>query len=297
MRPFVGQTPLFPLQQVFSKPGVQVFAKLEWQQLSGSVKMRPAFYLLREAIRNGRWQPGMRLLDSTSGNTGISYAALASRLGIGLTLVMPEDVSPARKLLLRSLGAELRETPASLSSDEVFAYTQELYQQQPDHFCYLNQYDTPANQQAHYETTGPEIWAQTGGQVTHFSCGLGTTGSFTGTGRYLLEKNPAIQLVAQHPDVQEHQIEGWKHLKTSFVPKIYASELAHAHLEVSTSEALHWVREVALKEGLVISPSSGANLAGAIRLAASLSEGVVVTIFPDDYSKYELRLREVLEKA
>lgn len=286
LAPFVGHTPLWPIQRAYHRPGVAIYAKLEWQQLGGSIKARAAYRMLGDAIAQGTYQPGQTLLDSTSGNTGIALAMLAARLAIPITLIMPEDATIERKRILESLGVQMHYTPAEMSSDEVFALAQATYARDPDRYCYLNQYDNPHNWQAHYDTTALEIYEQTGGRITHFACGLGTTGTFTGTGRRLRTWHEGIQLVALHPDVKDNQIEGWKHLDSSRHPQIYDPSLADAHLRVSTAEAHYWMKKAARWEGLLLSPSSGAALAGAVKVADRLEQGVVVTVFPDDASKY-----------
>lgn len=282
----VGHTPLVPLTRAWSKPGVHLYAKLEWQQMAGSVKTRPAYRMVREAIEQGRLQPGMHLFDSTSGNTGISYAAIGAYLGIGTTIVMPEDASEERKTILRALGAELLLTDPKLTSDEVFEHAQDLAARHADRYCYLNQYDNEANWRAHFEGTAEEVYAQTDGRITHFVCGLGTCGTLIGTGRRLKQWNPAIQLVALHPDVPDHAIEGWKHLDSSRHPQIYDPHLPNQHLRISTKLAKQWMVRVAQTEGWLLSPSSAAALAGAVQIADTLEAGHVVAILPDDASKY-----------
>jgi cysteine synthase B len=282
----VGHTPLVPITRAWQGSGVQLYAKLEWQQLAGSVKTRPAFRMIRDAIETGRLRPGMHLFDSTSGNTGISYAAIGAYLGIPVTIVMPADASQERKTIMRAMGAELLLTDSQLTSDEVFQYAQDLAAQHPDRYCYLNQYDNEANWRAHYETTAGEIYQQTEGRITHFVCGLGTCGTFTGTGRRLKVWNQAIQLIALHPDQADHAIEGWKHLDTSRHPRIFDAQLADQHLRISTAEAKHWMQHVARTEGWLLSPSSAAALAGAARLADTLETGHVVAMLPDDAAKY-----------
>ncbi|RMG62950.1 MAG: cysteine synthase family protein [Bacteroidetes bacterium] len=293
LAPYIGNTPLWPLRRAYARPGVAIHAKLEWQQLGGSVKARAAYRMLREAIQTGAYQPGQTLLDSTSGNTGIALAMLAAQIGIPITLIMPEDASVERKRILAALGVEMCYTPAELSSDEVFAFAQDMHARNPDRFCYLNQYDNSANWQAHYHGTAREIYEQTQGQVTHLATGLGTCGTFVGTGRRLREWNAGIQLVALHPDVKDNGIKGWKHLDSSRHPAIYDPQLADAHLKVTTEEAHFWMKQAARKEGLLLSPSAGAALAGAVKLADRLERGVVVTVFPDDASKYGALLQSL----
>ena len=286
LAPFVGNTPLWPVRRAYQRSGVEIWAKLEWQQLGGSVKARAAYRMLWDALQTGYYQPGQTLLDSTSGNTGIALAMIAAQVGIPISLIMPEDASIERKRILESLGVDMQYTPAEMSSDEVFAYAQATYAQDPARYCYLNQYDNAANWQAHYHTTAREIYEQTAGRITHLACGLGTCGTFVGTGRRLREWNPEVQLVALHPNVKDNDIKGWKHLDSSRHPGIYDPTLANAHLKVTTEEAYFWMKKAARQEGLLLSPSAGAALAGAVKVADRLERGVVVTVFPDDASKY-----------
>ncbi len=286
LAPRIGHTPLVPITRAWQKDGVHLYAKLEWRQLGGSVKTRPAYRMIRQAIEQEQLRPGMQIFDSTSGNTGIAYASIGAYLGIGTSIVMPEDASEERKTILRALGAELILTQAGMSSDEVFVYAQELAAQHPERYCYLNQYDNDANWQAHYDTTGEEVSEQIDGRITQFVCGLGTRGTLTGTIRRLRTWHPTIQAVALHPDVPEHEIEGWKHLDSSRHPKIYEPALVNQHLRVSTDDAMRWMRHVAQTEGWLLSPSSAAALAGAVQVADQLQAGHVVAIFPDDASKY-----------
>jgi S-sulfo-L-cysteine synthase (O-acetyl-L-serine-dependent) len=282
----VGHTPLVRIQRAWSKPQVEIYAKLEWEQLGNSVKTRPALYMIREAVEQERLTPGRHIFDSTSGNTGISYAAIGSYLDVPVTTVMPEDASEERKTILRALGAELLLVSADMTSDEVSAYTQQLADQHPDRYCYLNQYDNPANAQAHYESTGPEIYEQTLGRITHFVSSLGTCGTFTGTARFFRDHHPHVQCMALHPDVADHELEGWKHLASSQHPKIYDPSLVNTSYTITTEESLYWVKQVAAEEGLLISPSSAGALAGAIKVAEQIDKGVIVTVFPDDAAKY-----------
>lgn len=282
----IGNTPLIPIRNVFQKKGVQILVKLEWQQLGSSVKARPAFNIIKSAILSQQLYKGRRLLDATSGNTGIAYAHIAAALGIPLTIVLPENASKERKYILKALGAELIYTSKFGSTDEAQEKAQELANAQPDLYFYADQYSNPANWQAHELTTAPEIWEQSKQQITHFVAGLGTTGTLVGTTKGLKAFNPSIQSIALHPETALHGLEGWKHLETAKVPLIYNPQIIDKHLEISTIEAYDYVKKIAKKEGLLVSPSAAANLVGAIKVAQQLEEGTVVTVFPDDASKY-----------
>lgn len=282
----VGDTPLVPINQAWSRPRVEIYAKLEWEQLGNSVKTRPALRMIEAAIRSDQLRPGMRIFDSTSGNTGIAYCAIGAYLGIPVTVVMPEDATEERKTLMRSLGGELLLVDPAMTSDEVFHHTQRLAEERGEEYCYLNQYDNPANWQAHYEGTAKEIYEQSKGRITHFVSSLGTCGTFTGTARFFHEQHPHVQCVALHPDRPDHELEGWKHLDSSRHPAIYEAGLAQSHLVVSDQEAFYWLKQAARHEGLLLSPSAAGALAGAVKVAEQLERGVVVTIFPDDASKY-----------
>lgn len=282
----IGNTPLFPVNKVFNKPGVQIYAKLEWQQLGGSIKSRPAFGIIAGAIRKGLLQEGRQLLDATSGNTGIAYAAIAKMLGLEITLCIPENASQERKRILKDHGVNLVFTSRFESTDGAQQVARELMEKHPDKYFYADQYSNEQNWMAHYNTTGREIWQQTKQSVTHFVAGLGTTGTFTGTGRRLKDFNPDIRLIGLQPDNPMHGLEGWKHLETAKVPAIYDHSLADEFREIDTLEAFDMIAQVAQHEGLLISPSAAANLVGAIKVAESIDSGVVVTTFADNADKY-----------
>jgi cysteine synthase B len=293
---YIGETPLFELKRIFHKPGVEVYAKLEWQQMGGSVKARPAWNIIQAAILSGKLIPGRRLLDASSGNTAIAYASIAANLGIPVTICLPENASPERKMILRSLGAELILTSPFEGTDGAQEAARELKRKHPDLYYYADQYSNEYNWRAHYVGTGPEIFRQTGGRVTHFVAGLGTTGTFTGTGRRLKELNPDVKLISLQPDSPMHGLEGWKHLETAHVPSIYDRYLGDLQYAISSEEAYELLKEVARWEGLLISPSAAANLAGALKVASGLEKGVVVTLFPDDASKYQETVSQIINE-
>jgi cysteine synthase B len=292
----VGNTPLLPLRRVVHStslrtgpnlpPSVGIFAKAEWFNPGGSVKDRPALNIIRTAIIDGDLHPGKRLLDSTSGNMGISYATFGATLDIPVTLTMPENASPERISILRALGAELVLTDPLEGSDGAILEARKMAAENPDLYWYANQYDNPANWLAHYGSTGPEIWHQTNGRVTHFIAGLGTSGTMTGVGKYLREMNPDVQLVAIQPDAAFHGLEGLKHMETAIKPKIYDADFADRTIEVSTEDAHAMVLRLAREEGLFVGISSGAAAVASLQVAAELEGGQVVTVFPDAGYKY-----------
>jgi S-sulfo-L-cysteine synthase (O-acetyl-L-serine-dependent) len=285
----VGNTPLLRLARIAPDlpPGVEVYAKAEWYNPGGSVKDRPALYMIRDGERSGRLRPGMRIADATSGNTGIAYTTLGAALGYRVTLALPSNASAERKRILRSLGAELILTDQLEGTDGAIRAIRALVAEQPERFFYPDQYNNPANVQAHYETTGAEIWSQTDGRVTHFVAALGTCGTFVGAGRRLREERSDILLIAVQPDGPYHAIEGVKHLATTaLVPGIYDATLADTTLEVSSEEAFEMARCLARVEGLMVGISAAANVVAALRVARQLERGIVVTILCDGAAKY-----------
>jgi cysteine synthase B len=284
----VGNTPLLPLRRLSLglSPRVQIFAKAEWFNPGGSVKDRPALNIIQTAILNGDLDNGKRLLDSTSGNMGISYATFGAALGIPVTFALPGSASPERISILRALGAELILTDPLEGSDGAILKARELAAEQPDRYWYANQYSNPANPQAHYLSTGPEIIAQTEGQVTHFVAGLGTSGTLMGTGKYLREKLPNVKILGFQPDASFHGLEGLKHMPSAIKPEIYDESFAGTPLEVKTEAAHEMVLRLAREEGLFVGISSGAAAVAALQVASELDEGVVVTLLPDAGYKY-----------
>jgi cysteine synthase B len=267
-------------------PRVKVFAKAEWFSPGGSVKDRPALNIIRTALANGDLANGKRLLDSTSGNMGISYATFGASLGIPLTIVIPANASLERMSILRALGAELILSDPLEGSDGAILKARELAAENPDLYWYADQYNNPANWEAHFKTTGPEILHQTNRRITHFVAGLGTTGTLTGTGRYLREQLPHVKVISFQPDAPFHGLEGLKHMPTAIKPGIYDESLAESNFEVQTEAAHEMVKQLAREEGLFVGISSGAAAVAALRVATELEEGVVVTVFPDAGYKY-----------
>ena len=284
----VGNTPLLPLRRLSRELSsrVQVFAKAEWFNPGGSIKDRPALNIIQTALANGELGKGIRLLDSTSGNMGISYATFGAALGIPITLAIPASASSERMSILKALGAELILTDPLEGSDGAILKARELAAERPDLYWYANQYNNPANWKAHYKSTGPEIEAQTNGEVTHFIAGLGTSGTLMGTGRYLKEKLPQVKIISFQPDDGFHGLEGLKHMPSAIKPGIYDESLADEQLEVQTEAAHEMVKRLAREEGMFVGISSGAAAVAALRVASELDEGVVVTVFPDAGYKY-----------
>ena len=284
----VGNTPLLPLRRLSRElsPRVQVFAKAEWFNPGGSIKDRPALNIIQTALANGDLGNGKRLLDSTSGNMGISYATFGAALGIPITLAIPASASSERMSILKALGAELILTDPLEGSDGAILKARELAAERPDLYWYANQYNNPANWEAHYKSTGPEIEAQTNGEVTHFIAGLGTSGTLMGTGRYLKEKLPQVRIISFQPDDGFHGLEGLKHMPSAIKPGIYDESLADEQLEVKTETAHEMVKRLAREEGMFVGISSGAAAVAALRVASELDEGIVVTVFPDAGYKY-----------
>lgn len=282
----IGNTPLFRINKLFKKEGVEIYAKQEWLQLGGSVKARPAYNIIADAIKNGKLSTGSHLLDASSGNTAIAYAAIGAALGIPVTICLPENASEERKISLKAYGANLIYTSKFGGTDEAQDKAKELFKLNPDKYYYADQYNNENNWKAHYNTTAVEIFEQTDGKVTHFVAGLGTTGSFTGTGRRLKELKPDISLTSLQPNAAMHGLEGWKHLETAIVPGIYDHSLADENIDIDTYASYDIIKKAAEEEGLLLSPSAAANLVGAIQVANKIEQGVVVTLLPDNGEKY-----------
>lgn len=289
----VGNTPLVRIKNLVNKKGVELWVKKEWEQLSGSVKCRAAYRIFLDALEKGELDEHKTLLDATSGNTGIAYAAIGSALGIKVTLCLPENASIERKQILTSLGAEIVYTSKYEGTDGAQEVAKELARKHPDQYFYADQYKNSNNWKAHYYGTAVEIINDLP-DLTHFVAGLGTTGTFVGTGRGLKEFNPDIQLVSLQPDSALHGLEGWKHLETAIVPAIYDPSIADKNRDVSTEEAYEIIKAAAKHEGLLLSPSSAANIAGALKIIDEIAEGIVLTILPDNADKYSEVIKKVL---
>lgn len=284
----IGNTPLFKLREVTSHlpRSVAVYAKAEHLNPSGSVKDRTGLCIVEEAIREGLLTEDTTLIDSTSGNTGISYAMIGAALGIKIEIAMPASASEERKQILRSYGAKLTLTDPDLGSDGAQQYVLNKMATSPDGYFYANQYNNKANWHAHFAGTGTEILDQTKGKVTHFVAGVGTTGTFVGVSRRLKETNPDILCATVQPDQAKHSMKGLRHLETAMVPGIYDDSLADIDLKCSNEEAFEMTRRLAREEGLLVGISSGANVAATIKLAEKLKSGNIVTILCDSGSRY-----------
>jgi cysteine synthase B len=283
----IGHTPLIRLRSFESGlSSVELYAKAEWRNPGGSVKDRAAARMVADGEQTGALTRDRILLDATSGNTGIAYAMICATKGYRVRLCMPDNVTPERKRILQVYGAEVVLTSAMEGSDGAIVRAREMYAAEPERYFYPDQYNNPSNWKAHYETTGPEIIEQTGGRLTHFVAGLGTSGTFVGVGRRLREFRPSVRLISVQPDSPLHGLEGLKHMGTATVPGIYDPSLADEDLGVDTEEAFELTRRLARDEGLLVGISSGANLAGALSVARATKDAVIVVVFCDGGDKY-----------
>lgn len=283
----IGKTPLFELTRISEEVApVRISAKAEWYNPAGSVKDRPASNIIREAAKSGELTREKALLDATSGNTGIAYAMMGAALGYKVTLAVPGNVGEAHRKILKAYGAEVVYTNPQLGSDGAILKARSLQRENPQLYYYADQYNNPSNWKAHYLGTGKEIIRQTGGEVTHFVAGLGTSGTFVGTGQRLKEYEKTIQLISFQPESPMHGLEGLKHYPTSIVPGIYRPDLADWELNAETEMAQEMAKRLAIEEGLLVGPSGGAAVACALEVARTLSSGWVVTLIPDNASKY-----------
>lgn len=284
----IGNTPLIKIDRVgLNSGGVEIYAKMESFNPGGSVKDRPALKIIEDAERSGLLTPEKVLLDSTSGNMGIAYAMISSVKGYQLELVMPANASVERKCIIQAFcGACVRLTDPLEGSDGALREAHRIYEEDPEKYFLLDQYNNPSNPQAHYETTGMEIFQQSHGRITHFVCGVGTGGTLMGAGRRLKELNERIEIIGVEPLETLHGIEGLKHMETSIVPGIYDEQLLDRKIMVSTEQAYRMTEEIALKEGIFVGHSSGAAMAAASELAEEIGRGVIVTLFPDRGDRY-----------
>jgi cysteine synthase B len=280
----VGNTPLLPLQLPAGQG--RLYLKAEWLNPGGSVKDRAARAILRDGLCRGEL-PGKRLLDASSGNTGIAYAMLASGAGIGVTICLPGNASPERRALLEIYGAEVVLTDRLEGTDGAMERAREMVTDAPDRYYYADQYSNPANAQAHRETTGPEIWAQTQGRLTHFVAAMGTTGTMMGTGGFLKEKNSGIRLIGVQPDSPFHGLEGLKHLSTTpNPPALYDPSVPDLVAEIPTETADRTARWLAREFGYLVGWSAGAAVAAALDIIRKEPDALVVTIGCDTGTRY-----------
>lgn len=284
----VGNTPLVEIRRVRDgiSPGVTIFAKIEGINPGGSVKERAARQMILEGVRDGRLTPGKTILDSTSGNTGIALAMIGAALGFPVKLVMPGNVSTERKQVIAAFGAEVVFSDPLEGSDGAIRLCREILAASPDAYFKPDQYNNQANPRAHELTTGPEIWDQTDGRITHFVASIGTSGTIMGTGRFLKSKNPSIQIVAAEPEDAFHGLEGLKHMATSIVPGIYAEGELDEKIGIATDEAYNMVYRLGREEGMLVGQSCGAAHVAALTVARRLTSGVVVVLFPDFGDRY-----------
>ena len=284
----IGNTPLLEINRITEgiPAGVKIYAKLEGLNPGGSVKDRPALRMVQEGLKDKKLRPGKTILDSTSGNTGIALALIGSVLGYPVELVMPGNVSTERKQIIHAYGAKVTYSDPMEGSDGAIRLCRKILQENPEKYFKPDQYFNPMNPEAHYENTGPEIYRQTNGTVTHFVAGIGTGGTVMGTGRYLKEVNPNIQVIAVEPDDALHGLEGLKHMASSIVPGIYHEEELNDKIPVSTEDAYSMVYRLSQEEGVLVGQSSGAAMFAAIKIARKLRAGTIVTIFPDFGDKY-----------
>ena len=284
----IGHTPLLDVTALApdAAPGVKLFAKLEGFNPGGSVKDRPALSMIRKGVESGALTPGKVILDSTSGNTGIALAMIGAVLGYPVELCIPANVSIERKKIISAYGAKMIFSNAMDGSDGALELCRERLRDDPARYFKPDQYFNEANPLGHYQTTGPELWWQTRGTLTHFIAGMGTGGTLMGTGRYLKERNPAVQIVGVEPDDAFHGLEGLKHMASSIVPGIYDEARLDRKIGVSTEDAYDTVYRLGREVGVLVGQSSGAALWAALRVARELDTGTVVTLFPDFGDKY-----------
>jgi S-sulfo-L-cysteine synthase (O-acetyl-L-serine-dependent) len=284
----IGNTPLIKIKNLTKSisPNVKIYAKAEWFNPGGSVKDRSALNMILEGERDGLLIHDKIIIDATSGNTGIAYAMIAAVKGYKVKLTLPANASHERKKILAAYGAEIILTDPLEGTDGAQKIAKDIYEKDNEKYFYPDQYNNPANWKAHYKTTANEIWQQIEGEITHFVCGLGTTGTFTGTTKRLKELNKEIKCIAFQPDSPLHGLEGLKHLATSNIPGIYDNSLPDQNIEVSTEDSFEMVKRLAKEEGLLVGISSGAALAASLKIANELEEGTIVTVFADGGVKY-----------
>ncbi len=281
----IGNTPLVELKTLSPKPGVKILAKMEGSNPGGSIKDRPAYYMLKKAEESGELTPGKTILEPTSGNTGIALAMIGAAKGYHVKLVMPECVSVERCRMLEAFGAETVLTPAQEATDGAIRKALQIVAEEPERYFMLNQFENENNSLAHYETTGPEVYDQTNGEIDVFVAGMGTTGTLMGVARYLREKKPEAKVIGVEP-VKGHAIQGLKNMQESIVPGIYHPESLNGKVVVLDDEAFAMARLLATRLGIFVGMSSGAAVVGALRVAEEMDSGTIVVILPDRGERY-----------
>lgn len=288
----VGQTPLVRLHHIGREtPDVKIYLKLEYMNPGGSVKDRPALQMMQDAIADGRLTPDKLLIDATSGNTGVAYSIFGAALGYRIALVMPSNVSQARKDITRAYGTELIFSDPMEGSDGAIRQCRELVAQDPDKYFYSDQYRNPSNPRAHYLGTGVEILEQVGNELTHFVTGLGTSGTCMGVTRRLHEHSRRVVCIAAQPEEALHGLEGLKHMASSLVPEIYDASVPDEHMGVRTEDGWDMADRLAREEGLHVGHSTGANVFAALTVAKRIKSGCVVTIACDRGDRYFAPMR------
>jgi cysteine synthase B len=281
----IGNTPMVQLAHLDINPAVKIYAKLEGNNPGGSIKDRPAYYMIKKAEESGALGPGQTIVEPTSGNTGIAIAMIAAVKGYKVKLFMPESVSVERQLILKAFGAEVVLTPAKEATDGAIRWAHAALKAEPGKYFMPNQFDNPNNLLSHYETTGPEIFRQSGGHVDFFVAAMGTSGTLIGTGSYLKEKIPGLKIIGVEPTIG-NKLQGLKNMKESIVPKIYNEKALDEKITVEDEDAFENTRMLASKEGVFCGMSSGAAMAGALKVAAGMKKGVIVTILADRGDRY-----------
>ncbi|MCX5832158.1 MAG: cysteine synthase family protein [Deltaproteobacteria bacterium] len=284
----IGNTPLVEIKHLWDskKTGIRIMAKLEGSNPGGSIKDRPAYFMIKEAIDSGKLVPGKTILEATSGNTGIGMAMIAAAMGLKIKLTMPTCVSEERRTVLQALGAELELTPGSERTDGAIRRAHHIMEYEGDRYFMPNQFDNPQSYLAHYHTTGPEVLQQTSGEIDFFVAGMGTTGTLMGCSLFLKEKKPSVKIVGIEPTLN-HRLQGLKNMKEAIVPKIYDPSKLDCIISCADEEAFNTTRDLSLREGLFCGISSGAAMWGALQVARDISRGsTVVVIFPDRGDRY-----------
>lgn len=273
------------LRNMHSNPRVRLLVKMEGNNPGGSIKDRAAYYMVKNALQTKELVPGKIILEPTSGNTGIALAMIGASLGYKVLLTMPDCVSEERQRAIEAFGAQIVLTPGDQSTDGAIIRAWQIKQENPSIYYMPNQFENPSNVQAHYETTGPEIYAQTNGEVDVFIAGMGTTGTLMGVAQYLKEQKPSVQIIGVEPN-RNHRIQGLKNMQESIKPKIFNAGALDRKINISDDEAFDTTRTLALKEGVFVGMSSGAAMAGALKVAKKMNSGTIVVILPDRGDRY-----------